>query len=327
MPRMSRGVVRVRRDYDAKAEPPLEDDAPLVRIMRPQGGVASREQVLELLTPQTIKCWLRSDRLFALHRCVYALSPIVTDHGRRVAALLASGERATLSGTSAGDLWGYVVHPGGAHHVTVPVGGGRTVDGVIRHRTRGFKEGDIVIVGGMSVTTPARTFLDIAPGLSVPDLRRAIGQAQYDKLIDPDALAAAIAAHPGHRGARKLRLADPGLQYRAETDSPLEDELLALMLAAGLPEPECQVTVYGLSGRKRRADFLFREAGVIVEADGRGAHARAMAFEDDRDRDTDLVAMNLLTLRFTRVQARTSPKAVTDRIAAVLRSRGGAGLA
>ncbi len=310
-------------EYRSKAEPPLPGDGPLVRIMRPQGGVASLAQLRELMTDTAIRNLLRCGRLVAVHRTVYALSPIVTDHGRRCAALLAMGERAALSHDSAGELWGFVVGDDDQVHVTVPAGGGRGVEGVIAHRTRGFKDGDLVRVGGLLITTPARAFLDLALERKVPALRAAIGEAQYAKLIDPDALAAAIAAHPGHRGARRLRLADPELRFRG-TESPLEDELLALILAAGLPEPECQVNLVGLSGRRYRADFFYRVAGLALEADGRTAHERAIAFEDDRDRDTDLAAVLVQTMRFTRVQVRTTADAVAARIDAYLR-RGGSG--
>jgi very-short-patch-repair endonuclease len=39
--------------------------------------------------------------------------------------------------------------------------------------------------------------------------------------------------------------------------------------------------------------------GVAVELDGRAAHARVMAFEEDRERDAALGAVGLRPVRFT----------------------------
>lgn len=289
--------------------------------MRPQGGVATRGQLIAEagLSPRTIDTRARRGRLFTVHRGVYALSPVLGTHGARVAAVLACGAGAVLSHESAAELWGLPVVPPRLHHVTVPVGGGRRLAGVTRHRTRGFGPGDVVRVGGILVTTPARTLIDLAAASSTAAMRRLLREAQYARLIVPADLAAALDRHPGHRGVRALRRADPGLARRLPTESPLEDELLEVLLAGGLPLPEAQVELCGVSGTRYRVDFLFRDAGLAIEADGRSVHERAEAFESDRDRDTDLEATGVTTMRFTRKQVRAG--VVVPRVAAALRHR------
>jgi very-short-patch-repair endonuclease len=46
-------------------------------------------------------------------------------------------------------------------------------------------------------------------------------------------------------------------------------------------------------------DCLWPSTGVAVELDGRAAHARTAAFEEDRARDTALSAIGLRPLRYT----------------------------
>ena len=44
-------------------------------------------------------------------------------------------------------------------------------------------------------------------------------------------------------------------------------------------------------------DFLWRDAGLVVETDGREYHATRAAFQRDRRRDVDLAARGLRVLR------------------------------
>jgi very-short-patch-repair endonuclease len=86
----------------------------------------------------------------------------------------------------------------------------------------------------------------------------------------------------------------PGQIVRDE----LEHRFLELIRRAGVREPETNVKVR----TRRRAytvDCLWREEGVAVELDGRAAHARAIAFEEDRERDAALSAKGLRPVRFT----------------------------
>lgn len=62
--------------------------------------------------------------------------------------------------------------------------------------------------------------------------------------------------------------------------------------------------MFGRSGRRYRADFFWRDEGVLLETDGRSAHQRRKDFEKDRDRDNDLLAAGLRTMRVTQRQLR-----------------------
>ena len=78
----------------------------------------------------------------------------------------------------------------------------------------------------------------------------------------------------------------------------LEHRFLELVHEAGLPDPQTNVKVR-TTRRTYEVDCLWPDEGVAVELDGRAAHIRAAAFEEDRARDAALTATGLRPLRFT----------------------------
>jgi very-short-patch-repair endonuclease len=72
-------------------------------------------------------------------------------------------------------------------------------------------------------------------------------------------------------------------------------------------------------------DFLWPEAGLVVEVDGRATHGTRRAFQGDRDRDSRLVVAGYRVLRFTWWDVTRRPAVVADRVRRLLlaESRGG----
>jgi very-short-patch-repair endonuclease len=101
------------------------------------------------------------------------------------------------------------------------------------------------------------------------------------------------------------------------TASELEDRMLALIRAAGLPLPRVNEPV-----GPYRGDFVWPEHRLIVETDGWQTHGTRLAFEADRTRDADLTRAGWTVVRFTWRQVRDAPEHVAATIAAVLRRRG-----
>lgn len=127
------------------------------------------------------------------------------------------------------------------------------------------------VVGGVRVTTPARTAFDL--GRQEP--RRPLTWrtvARLDALAAATGLAAeAIGAladeHRGARGIRKLRQAiavmDPGAQ------SPQETRIRLLLMNAGLPRPRTQIPVFDpLESRCYYVDMGWEELRVGIEYEG-----------------------------------------------------------
>jgi very-short-patch-repair endonuclease len=62
-----------------------------------------------------------------------------------------------------------------------------------------------------------------------------------------------------------------------------------------------------VGGRWIRPDCLWPHARLIVELDGRAAHAAEIGFEQDRERDADLLAAGYRAMRITRRRFERAP--------------------
>lgn len=263
-----------------------------------QHGVVSRAQLLEAgVTDDAIKARVRRGHLHRIHRGVFAVGhPPLTRESRWMAAALACGEGAALSHLDAASLWQIYEASGPRIHVVAR--SDRRVPGLRVHRARRLDPDDTTERDGIPVTSVARTLVDLTDILAEDRILRAMREAEFKRLLDHDSLDAAVQRARGRRNTSALKGAlarhRPGQIVRDE----LEHRFLQLTDAVGVRRPETNVKV-----RTRRrtytVDCLWRAEGVAVELDGRAAHARAAAFEEDRERDAALSAMGLRPVRFT----------------------------
>ncbi len=97
-------------------------------------------------------------------------------------------------------------------------------------------------------------------------------------LTSPDALIATTSGLPGTAGLRACRSA---ALVRPRVDSPMETLLRLLLVLAGLPEPEPNVSVCGADGVPRaRLDLSYPEWKVGIEYDGDHHLQRAQRVRD-----------------------------------------------
>lgn len=138
--------------------------------------------------------------------------------------------------------------------------------GTVGHKL-GVTSADLTMLHGMRVTTPERTWCDLATTLRLPDLVAAGDHLvrRGKPLATIGTIAEAMTRHPGRRGRPLLRQALPLLDARAE--SPMESVLRVTLLAYGLEGFEPNVEVITRSGR-HRVDLGFVDARVAVEYQG-----------------------------------------------------------
>jgi hypothetical protein len=213
-----------------------------------------------------------------------------------MAAVVACGQGAVLSHLDAAVLWGFWNRLGALIHVTVRWR--RSVNGLILHRTRRLDPDEVTVRNGIPVTTVERTFVDLTACLNDDRLLRAMREAEFQHLLDFDALKAAVERGHGRRTLKGLKHAieqhRPGQIVRGE----LEHRFAALRRAPGLREPETNVPITA-RGRTYIVDCYWPEHRLAVELDGRDGHARELAFESDRRRDAALNAIGIRLFRFT----------------------------
>jgi very-short-patch-repair endonuclease len=100
------------------------------------------------------------------------------------------------------------------------------------------------------------------------------------------------------------------------TDSELEARFVELCARHRVPRPERQVVI-----GPYRVDFLWPDARLIVETDGRNAHDSDVAFLEDRVRDRALARLGYEVLRFTWAEVTLRPAAVAAEVRAAIRRR------
>ncbi|WP_044439819.1 hypothetical protein [Agreia bicolorata] len=154
-------------------------------------------------------------------------------------------------------------------HVSVPATR-RAVDakGIVGHKAS-LSGDDWDNRFGFAVTTPERTWCDLASLLTLPEL-----VAAGDKLIarrlpqsSRAALERAVSIYPSRRGIRNLRRALGLLSDRAE--SPRESLLRVAIVLAGLPEPTVNMRVFSAKGKfLARVDLCYPHLKLSLEYQG-----------------------------------------------------------
>ena len=240
-------------------------------IAAEQYGVITLEQLRKAgIDKYGVRSRVRSGRLHRVHPGVYALGrPGLERRGLWLAAVL-SHRHAVLSHRSAAELWALLPERPGLFHIAIPTGGGRDHRrGVRVHRLISLEEEQMTSREHIPVTTVGRIIIDLERSGARNEARRARRQAEF---LGFD-----------HRVAADDR-----------TASRLEAALLALCARNGLPLPEVNVPIGPYV-----VDFLWRDALLVVETDGWGAHRGRSAFEHDRRRDLYLSRLGYRVHRFS----------------------------
>ena len=163
-----------------------------------------------------------------------------------------------------------------------------------------------------------RTLLDLAGTLHHAELRKAVAEAEVLGLVDREALDQLVKRSRGRRGVARLRQLVSSLDPQtARTRTELERRFLKLCHQAGLTSPEVNSRL-DLGRERIEPDFLWRDARLIVETDGRRFHDTATAFERDRRRDQLLAAAGWRVVRFTWGQVTREPSRVARTVEALL---------
>ena len=287
-----------------------------------QHGVLARHQLIGVgYTREAIDHRIRKGRLHPLHRGVYVVGrPYATDHGRWTAAVLACGDGAVISHSSAAALWRIGKEQRDLVELSLPSSSRRSHPGLRIHRRRSLVSSrDLTREYGIPVTTPIQTLIDMSLRLDRAGVERMINEADKYNLTHPPQLREALAERVGEPGVAKLRFILDRRTFRL-TKEELERRFLPLAHQAGLPTP--------LSGQfvnEFEVDFYWPALGLVVETDGLRYHRTPAEQARDRLRDQAHTAAGLTPLRFTHEQVRYEPEhvlAVLQATARVLGERG-----
>jgi len=293
-------------------------NARIAELARRQGGHVTIAQLHELgLRRGGIEARARNSWLIRVHHGVYAVGHVPSSPVDRArAALLAGGPRSALAGRSAAALWALYDRWGEPLELISPQR--RRIPELRTRTSNTLLRRDIWVHHGIRVTSPARTLLDLAPGIDERMLHRFHNELRMRRLINNQRLldvADRNSRHPGARRLRALAAASRGEPKRSQ----LELDWRAFAERQGLPAYHMNVHV-----AQKRVDVLFIPDRLIVELDGWGTHGTRQAFEHDRDRDADLLAATgIPTVRITHEGLHRRPSEQASRIRSILARRPG----
>ena len=263
---------------------------------------------------------LRHPDVVRLSRDTYLPRALRGDLASRLAAvLLTSPTGAVISHLSAADVWGLEIpfrdRADNRVHVTIPEGSGAESRVDRRLYRLPLSDRDVVRKGSVPVTSPARTWRDLAGILQPPALLAATDQI-LDGLAGVEQLQQELARRPRGRGCARARRVLPIADRRA--DSPMESVLRWLIHDAGLPAPELQFRVRDDGGViVAAADMAWPQHKVLVEFDG-DVHRERKPFVQDRRRQNRIVMAGWTVLRFTSADVFGDPLGVLAQIRSVL---------
>lgn len=253
-----------------------------------------------------------------LHADVFAVpgAPL-TWHQHVLACVFAAGPQAVASHTTAGVLWQFPLLDAETTEVSTARPRRARIRGVHVHRTLAFLAEEHTIRGGIPVTTPARTIVDLSARLSTFQLGVITDDALRRNTLTLTQLRRCIAGlrpGPGRRTSQIHEVLSARLPGYDPGDSDLELRVLRAIVGAGLPEPVQQHWVRFASGRYR-IDFAYPAVRLAIEVDGFGPHATRSVFDSDRVRVNDLVLGGWTVVRFT---SNTTDEQIGTTVAAAL---------
>jgi Protein of unknown function (DUF559) len=161
--------------------------------------------------------------------------------------------------------------------------------GVVGHTVLAFDD-EVMVRDGIRISTPARTWLDLARILPLKDLV-ALGDqlvrhphTGLEGRVEPwttlPQLQVMLRRHPKLKGIVNAREA-AGL-IRAGADSAPETFLRLALVAAGLPQPELQLRIVPGDLRSPAADLGYRARRVAIQYDGGHHLTREQQSRDNR---------------------------------------------
>ncbi|OMC28838.1 endonuclease domain-containing protein [Mycobacterium colombiense] len=234
---------------------------------------------------------------------------------RSAAAWLWSGRRGVLAGLAAAALHG-ASWVDDYEPIELIWRNTHPPAGVITRNQR-VDPDEVISVGGLPVTTSARTAFDLARQLPIGEavarldaLMRAAPFSTHDVLVLAE-------RHAGARGLRQLRAALPLVDPGAA--SPKETWLRLLLIDAGLPVPATQIPVQQNWRLIACLDMGWEDYKVAAEYDGDHHRANRRQYAHDQNRLRKLEELGWTVIR---VIAEDKPEDVVRRVRDALVRRG-----
>jgi hypothetical protein len=290
----------------------INNDAKLSALQANQLGLVTKAQANEAgVSRDALRRALRGGAVVLARDGVYASPASAQTYQQRVlAAVLAAGVNAFASHETAAQLWELPLSsPAQLEIMTILERRPRTA-GVRLHRSGLLVERDLTELGGIPLTVPERTIVDLSSRFPAKQLGRIIDDALRRRITSLSRIAVTAARLPRApgRSPKKLQaVLDRRLPGVEERESVLEDFVFDALRRFGLPLPVCQYEVI-VGGRRRRIDLCYPGDRLALEALGFEFHGWRQRWDADVLRGNEVQLAGFRVLQFT--------TAFTDRLIA-----------
>jgi very-short-patch-repair endonuclease len=264
-----------------------------VEAVRESGGVSSGSRLARLAVPRRALQHAVDDGRLTRTGRDYTLP------GSPLELMAAARHGAAVGCVSALRLHGVEV-PGRREPVHLLVRSARPVRSAVVHRAPAGG----LIEPVLPAAVRALRCLDRHAALAVVDSMLRRGAAELDEL------SVAVGSRPGPATRWVLRHAD------SRAESPLESQLRAVLIDAGIPGIDLQVAIAGVG----RVDMVIG-GWLVVEADGFENHSDRDAYRNDRRRLDAQLAAGLVTLWFSFEDVTGDPARVAQTVLDVIERR------
>lgn len=276
----------------------------------------------------------RASDLIRVSRGILIPSGVPIQGAAALAAYTETNPRSVLSHLSAARLWKIPLPPRQdndwrIHLANPPSSGAPRRVNVVGHRLAlaPLETGEL---DGVRLTSPARTWLDLAACLSLRELVAAGDflvcshgpdfPAPRRELCNVAELVQMLTQHPGLRGLRNARAA---LELvRVGADSPPESYMRLALVEAGLPEPELNVSLGDERGWPVLwPDAAYRHYRISLQYDG-GHHNSQEQYRRDIRRLEVTMSLGWEEIRISHNDLQGDRPAVVRKVVAALRAKG-----
>jgi very-short-patch-repair endonuclease len=217
-----------------------------------------------------------------------------------LAAALWGGDEALVSHGTAAALWEFESGRSSRLELWVPYERSIRSSEIIVHRGTRLDRADRTMLGGIPITTPTRTLIDVAGRLEDHRLLSVLEDLIRRDMVRADRLAARLRAlrKSGRPGGGRLQLL---LDQRGDgrpLESALEALVWQLITASGVRLPARQYWVTTPHGRYR-LDFAWPRLKLALECEGYTYHGGAARWGKDKARLAELAAARWRVLPVT----------------------------
>ncbi len=239
-------------------------------------------------------------------------------------ARLHVGDDSVVSHRSAARIHSFPGIGRSAPCLIVPAGSNRRYPDGRLYQRGDLAPGQVVRIGGLVITSAARTLVDLAPQASRARLEAWLDHATAERLMTPDELATVVRLNKrsGKPSLRNLELLlEEYLPGAGTPQGTLERALGYVIRKAGLPPGVAQFEHPATAGREEFVDRAWMQARLIVECDGRKWHDRITAARIDKRRDASAAAEGWQTIRYGYEELVRNPDEVARELRAIYEQR------